>query len=281
MKRQKNCATDPELKKLKNSEPIGPGGCSFWNSKKNRFCKMVAKQNAKFCGQHLPHVDDSRAECPHCLCTVQRTRLEKHLKKCNILKEKSIIPKYYQKGKFLYFRGLFHFWTNFIFGVKIMTHFKFHNFILGVNIDDFTPSSADEKWENMKLSEFERDDVLKFISDVFLLDGSVPSVKNQAESYFEPMENEIKKLHEEKSTKSLKHFTQQAALLQKLNESNLLQNNICYIELGAGKGGLTERIAEHYPNATFVLVDRATVRQKKEKEGFLFFHIRADLIFGG
>ena len=95
MKRQ-NVTTD--LTQVKKTKPeIGPGGCSFWNVKKDRFCKMVAKNNSLFCGQHLPS-DGLRTSCPHCQCSIQTNRLEKHLKKCNILKEQSIIPKYFEKG---------------------------------------------------------------------------------------------------------------------------------------------------------------------------------------
>jgi len=41
MKRQKITENSADSKIPKTS---GPGGCSFWNSKKDRFCKMVAKK---------------------------------------------------------------------------------------------------------------------------------------------------------------------------------------------------------------------------------------------
>jgi len=100
MKRQKITEHSADSKIPKTS---GPGGCSFWNSKKDRFCKMVAKKGLEFCGQHLP-ADDGRVKCQHCQSSIQQSRLENHLKKCNILKEKSIIPKYYVKGWFSFFK---------------------------------------------------------------------------------------------------------------------------------------------------------------------------------
>lgn len=99
MKRQKLEMELENNKKIKAvaTESCGAGGCSFWNEKKNRFCKMVTKTDTKFCGQHLPG-SEGRTECPHCNSSIQLTRIEKHLKKCNILKEMSIVPNYFQKG---------------------------------------------------------------------------------------------------------------------------------------------------------------------------------------
>ena len=45
----------------------------------------------------------------------------------------------------------------------------------------------------------------------------------------------------------------------------MLKENQCYIELGAGKGGLTERIAQSLDHCKFVIIDRATSRVKKER----------------
>lgn len=120
----------------------------------------------------------------------------------------------------------------------------------------------------MKLAEFDSTDVSLFIKSILEENGNVPALDSFTETLFEPMREEIEKLQKQNSKKSLKHVLQQSALLQKLHERHLLRNDLCYIELGAGKGGLTEKIAEQYTKSTFVIVDRATVRQKKEKDRF-------------
>ena len=77
----------------------GPGGCKFWNEKKKRFCKMEAKKGIDFCGQHTP-VDGERTTCDLCGTILMKSKTEKHMKKCNVLKSQKIIPKYYNKGEF-------------------------------------------------------------------------------------------------------------------------------------------------------------------------------------
>merc|ERR1712130_525837 len=110
----------------------GPGGCSRWNEKKSRFCKMEAKSGSSFCGQHAPPSDE-RARCPHCKSYILQNKMEKHLKKCNIVKEKSILPKYFSKG---------------------------------LNVDDFVVQPQDEKWDKMKLVDFDFAHVADFVKRV-------------------------------------------------------------------------------------------------------------------
>ena len=77
----------------------GPGGCKFWNEKKKRFCKMEAKKGTDFCGQHTP-IDGERTICDLCGTILMKSKTEKHMKKCNVLKSQKIIPKYYNKGEY-------------------------------------------------------------------------------------------------------------------------------------------------------------------------------------
>ena len=115
----------------------------------------------------------------------------------------------------------------------------------------------------MKLVDFDLLDVADFVKRVSVEDTS-ELVTEFEPRYFMPMSAQLAAMSE--SRKSLKHLSQQSSLLSALDERNLLRSNLCYIELGAGKAGLSEKIAEHVKDASFVIVDRATVRQKKEKE---------------
>ena len=128
-------------------------------------------------------------------------------------------------------------------------------------------SEEDEKYSSMKLSDFADIDVQHLIKNVKNHKCYQNELnKNLKEELFDPMKEQIDKLLEEKAFKAVKHYIQQAALLEALKKHELLKEKYCYIELGAGKGGLTEKIAEIYKNAKFVIVDRAPVKQKKEKQ---------------
>ena len=61
----------------------------------------------------------------------------------------------------------------------------------------------------------------------------------------------------------MKKVTQQSLILSKMAQFEMLKENQCYIELGAGKGGLTERIAQSHNESKFIIIDRATSRVKK------------------
>ena len=78
--------------------------------------------------------------------------------------------------------------------------------------------------------------------------------------------HEIKEMAASNSVKHLKHLRQQASLLEQLSVRQLLSDDFCYVELGAGKGGLSEKIGERFKKSNFILIDRATVRQKKENQ---------------
>ncbi len=41
-----------------------PGMCSFYLPKKRRYCKMRAKEGAKYCGEHSIIIDHDRISCP-------------------------------------------------------------------------------------------------------------------------------------------------------------------------------------------------------------------------
>ena len=70
--------------------------CEFFLPKKNRTCKMDAKNGEKYCCEHLVHTPQSdRIPCPldpkH---SVSREYLEKHLSICNSAKRKALIKHF-------------------------------------------------------------------------------------------------------------------------------------------------------------------------------------------
>ncbi|KAJ1500633.1 hypothetical protein HMI56_003710 [Coelomomyces lativittatus] len=70
--------------------PNRPRQCHFFLKKKKRYCTMTTKVHSKYCGEHrvmdstYKNTDEERTPCPldprH---TVQRSKLNQHLLKCN------------------------------------------------------------------------------------------------------------------------------------------------------------------------------------------------------
>ncbi|KAK9142280.1 hypothetical protein Syun_011680 [Stephania yunnanensis] len=62
--------------------------CSYWLSKKNRFCANSPITNSQFCGNHNPKSDEQRIPCPidpsH---TVLQGNIDAHVKRCPFLKQ--------------------------------------------------------------------------------------------------------------------------------------------------------------------------------------------------
>lgn len=187
---------------------VGPNGCGFWTEKKKRFCKMVAKEGAGFCGQHMQ--DNLRRKCVHCKSMIEDSRMAKHMKKCNIYTQSLIKPKYYNEK---------------------------------VNLDKTELTEEDLKHASMKLTDFEVEDVKKIVE--LLKDGQVENSsrrENFQPSFFKNLEKEIDANKD--NAKVLKHLMQQSALLEIMDKEGLLTNGNCFIELGAGTGGLSEKVAE-------------------------------------
>merc|ERR1711917_123988 len=116
----------------------------------------------------------------------------------------------------------------------------------------------------MKLAEFETSTIQEVLE--LLGDEKDPIEDEIIEKELNAMTEIIKELKVLNAKKALRHTLQQSYILEKMYQKDLLKDDRCYIELGAGKGGLTERLNHYYKNLDFVIVDRATSRVKKERK---------------
>lgn len=217
-----------------NSEPKkakvdhGPGGCHSFQKKKKRFCKMAVKPGEKYCGAHRDEAGESDAiRCQLCNDLIAPTKMASHLKRCNKVKEARNKPKYYLES---------------------------------VNNENY---QHDHIISKLKLAEFNEDEVLKVIGYLNTVRDSINETIDEVQ--FDGMKELVSSLEEQNASKALREARQQSYILRKMNDFELLLENHCYIELGAGKGGLTERIAYSVSNCKFVIIDRATSRVKKER----------------
>ncbi|CAB3368246.1 Hypothetical predicted protein [Cloeon dipterum] len=68
---------------------------------------------------------------------------------------------------------------------------------------------------------------------------------------------------------ALKHLKQNSSLIGIMESKNLIKNDTCFVELGAGKGKFTfwlAHAAQNLSNCTFALVDVSTYRHKSENK---------------
>lgn len=227
----------------------GPGGCHSFQHKKKRFCKMAVKPGERYCGAHRDEdVNATQSETVRChLCNdlIQVAKMASHLKRCNKVKEAQNKPKYYAKG---------------------------------INDEDY---ASDASVAGMKLAEFDEREIKTVIEYLNGVDDRIETTI--AESAYEPMDPLMTELETKKATKALREVKQQSFILNRMDKFDLLKRDTCYIELGAGKGGLTERIAQSTSfghECSFVIIDRATTRVKKErtlKESCDFERVKIDI----
>lgn len=66
-----------------------------------------------------------------------------------------------------------------------------------------------------------------------------------------------------------KHLLQNSSLLKHIEENGLIEDNMIFVEFGAGKGGLTYWLAQalgEKPNCSLILIDRASHRHKSDNK---------------
>merc|ERR1711892_101520 len=161
---------------------------------------------------------------------IQVEKKASHMKRCNKVKEAHNKPAYYSQA---------------------------------INDENY---ASDTSVASMKLAQFEETEIAKVIE--FLSGVKDQIVATITESEYSPMMPLLEELTTKKATKALREVRQQSAILSRMDKFDLLKRGHCYIELGAGKGGLTERIAQApfgQDGCSFIIIDRATTRVKKER----------------
>ncbi|XP_060797199.1 tRNA:m(4)X modification enzyme TRM13 homolog isoform X2 [Neoarius graeffei] len=183
------------------SAPL-PGRCGFYVAKKKRYCKMVAGNGRKFCGEHGnadPHCERKRIPCPldpkH---TVFEDSLVKHLKKCNS-KEKPK-PVYYVK-----------------------------------DINAGSVTEEENATDEVSIAERSKEELDGLIQK---LKTAVKGLNTEPDTSLlsHPALNEA--LNDPKNGNfAFKHLKQQASILGNMEALDLLGSKRCYVEFGAGKDG--------------------------------------------
>lgn len=262
-------ADSPNKKRAKmelNSESTETGNqtaCKFFVKRKKRYCRLTRAKNSEYCGEHIPLTENSlkivdandstpkhnvRVPCPldpkHTVCA---RKLHNHLKICNAL-------------------------------VKDRPDFIVPGLNAGLNVANDSNESTD-----FKLCDVDKeivDQIVDKIQKLYELHKIDERIDDLTASH-PLLESELN--NQEYGYETLRHLTQTSTILGYLNYYKLFDDYVSYVEYGAGKGQVSYWLAQaiaNYPNSNVLLIDRASVRHKKDNkldESHAVQRIRADI----
>ncbi|KAL2935011.1 tRNA:m(4)X modification enzyme TRM13 [Bienertia sinuspersici] len=257
--------------------------CQFWLPKKNRFCANTPLHPSLFCGNHTTRSDDKWVLCPiDSSHSVLEENLEAHIKKCPLLKQAQSlsVQPYYQKG---------------INQGKDESALNAEE--LEVNI---VTSEMKRNWvHNLGIPQF-----YELLSKIRSLHRSI--CKDIEFSYEIPHACEvwIKRQIDRRLPFQEKHVLQQASILGNMENFGVLSSSTAQalseehhdhsglnngeddpaavVEFGAGRGYLTQILADCYGIKKVVLVERKSYKLKadrslRQKENMALERLRIDI----
>ncbi|XP_014210472.1 tRNA:m(4)X modification enzyme TRM13 homolog [Copidosoma floridanum] len=229
----------------------GQDQCEFFVERKKRFCRMTVKKGKRFCGEHESIQDgivctDERVACP-----LDPTH------SCY----KSKLPKHLK-----------------VCNAKIKQDMQPPYVIRGFNLTDKTTQA-----NHVPLSEIDQDAVNIVLAKIKNSYDKLPEIPEEILQH--------KVLEEELNdpiygNEAKRHLLQTASLLGHLAQANLICENTCFIEFGAGRGKLTYWLGQavkNQPNTSILLIDRSNHRHKKdnklrnEESDFKVIRVHADI----
>ncbi|XP_076934957.1 tRNA:m(4)X modification enzyme TRM13-like [Bidens hawaiensis] len=243
--------------------------CKFWLPKK-RFCAIPPIANSEFCGNHSKRSDDVWILCSidpsH---SVLESNLESHLKRCPLLKHKNSLSlqPFYRKG------------------------------INGGGEEDDHEGVTSESKRMAVQSMTEEPQLIKLIEKIKSVHDSV--CKDILDSYIVPdaCRSWIDRAIDWKIPFQEKHVIQQASILGNLeklgalNSSSIGEQLHCnspsadspaVVEFGAGRGYLTQMLADCYGVSKVFLIERKSYKLKadrslRQNESLILERLRIDI----
>lgn len=233
--------------------------CKFWLVKKKRFCAIPPLLNSEFCGNHSTRSDDRWIQCSidpsH---SVLESNLENHLRRCPLLKHKNSLSlqSFYQKG------------------------------INGGDAEDEDVSSESKR---MAVRSISAPDLIKLFEKIKSIHAFV--CKDIQDSYNVPEACRvwINRAIDWKIPFQEKHVIQQASILGNLENFGALKScsssvgeQLAVVEFGAGRGYLTQMLADCYGVSKVFLIERKSYKLKadrslRQKESLMLERLRIDI----
>ncbi|XP_031633360.1 tRNA:m(4)X modification enzyme TRM13 homolog [Contarinia nasturtii] len=237
------------------SSTAAPITCKFFVKRKQRYCRLTPPNGEEFCGQHMPvtslsskviesddlkiNKSNARVPCPldpkHTVCA---WKLHKHLKICNaVVKDR---PCYIVPGMNA---GNVDVVNNDAYKSGAQTEFKLTD--IDYETIDKVVARVNQLYDLHKIDEK--------IDDLMASHPLLAAELNNKEYGHE----------------TRRHLIQTSTILGYLNHYKLYDDKTSYIEYGAGKGQVSYWLAQaitNYPNSNVLLIDRASVRHKKDNK---------------
>ncbi|XP_043711860.1 tRNA:m(4)X modification enzyme TRM13 isoform X1 [Telopea speciosissima] len=259
------------------------GRCKFWLPKKNRFCSNRRLSDSLFCGNHNPKSEEQRVTCPldpsH---SVLQENLESHLRRCPFLKQLQSL-----KQQPFYKKGINGGRDDDVDDVKVNSkdaeNFTFSNKELPLPSDDITSNMKRNAVYNMTVPEFSQ--LMRKIESIH---SSISSEIHELYNIPEVCGIWINKGIDRKLPFQEKHVLQQASILGNLADFGILENPVgnivcpniaeplysngssgdkvpAVVEFGAGRGYLTQILADCYGIKKVFLVERKSYKLKADR----------------
>ncbi|VFQ87242.1 unnamed protein product [Cuscuta campestris] len=237
------------------------GRCKLWLPKKNRYCANSPLPSSPFCGNHTKRSDGQWIPCPiDSSHSVLKENLQSHLKRCPLLKQAQSLSlqPFYQKG------------------VNAGADIESIN-----GVSSLTSEMKRKSVYSMSVAQFS-ELIAKIRSVHASICNSVPdSFKiSQACRVWIDLQADSKLPFEEK------HVLQQASILGNLEDSGVLNRPgddlPAVVEFGAGRGYLTQLLADCYRFKKVVFIERKPYKLKadrslRQKEGLTLERLRIDI----
>ncbi|KAJ0053920.1 hypothetical protein Pint_00798 [Pistacia integerrima] len=246
--------------------------CKFWLPKKNRFCANLPLNDSIFCGNHNPSSDNQWIPCPidpsH---SVLQENLEGHVKRCPLLKQVQslTLQPFYQKG------------------INAGKEDEGEQLDTNTVEDNVTSEMKRNTVYSLTVPEFRN--LIKKIESIHDL------ICNDIRESFkipEACNLWIKREVDRKLPFQEKHVVQQASILGNLEEFRVLKNSVgmdqddeerpAVVEFGAGRGYLTQMLADCYGTKRAFLIERKSYKLKadrslRQKESLTIERLRIDI----
>lgn len=217
--------------------------CKHFVKRKKRYCRLIPAKGEEFCGEHTPLTNilpeptkqyNVRVPCPldpkHTICA---RKLQKHLKICNALVKEQ--PNYIVPG-------------------------------LNAGKDDIAASDCLSEFKLTDIDKETVDKVVDKINKLYALYKIDEKIDELITSH-PLLASEINT--EGYGHEATRHLIQTSTILGYLEHFKLLDDNISYVEYGAGKGQVSYWLAQaiaNYSNSNVLLIDRASVRHKRDNK---------------
>lgn len=238
--------------------------CKFWLLKKKRFCAIPPLPNSEFCGNHSTRSDDRWIQCSidpsH---SVLESNLENHLRRCPLLKHKNSLSlqPFYQKG---------------------------------INGGDEEDDDVSSESKRMAVHSITAPELFKLIEKIKSVHSSICNDIQDSYNVPEACRIWINRSIDWKIPFQEKHVIQQASILGNLEKLGALKSSSssssvgeqphspAVVEFGAGRGYLTQMLADCFGVSKVFLIERKSYKLKadrslRQKESLMLERLRIDI----